>query len=376
MRSLLIIAPGNHLVSGGAETFVRRLCATMRDHGAFARWVSRFMSLKEPGSSAADTGWLEYNQLLPASAAEQAAKELQFYERRRAFPSPDLLVTFGAAASQIAEHLPRPLSHARRIVFFETPHDRQPRWQANEAVLRECNGILSLGARTWSISSTHQLVLARVGISNRRIDRILPWRVGRSSRPLPLHARGKTIVVPTRVAPRKGTFELITSLGAHCDLLRDWRTIITGGVAARYRHYSRVVGQAHQGLAGRVRIAIPPQPFPRLVLRHLFATSRLAVIPSHGELLGLAAIEAVACGALPIVPDISGLVEAIDGGRHGIVAPYTDDLSALGEWAAHLAHETGRSRALSRLADRLATSYSAGGRHGFGASVERSLRCG
>ncbi|HET6373130.1 MAG TPA: glycosyltransferase, partial [Candidatus Polarisedimenticolia bacterium] len=307
-------------------------------------------------------------------AAKQAADELLARERHGGFPSPHLLVTFGATAAQVAEHLPQPGSPGRVAVFFETPYEPNGEQDMNEAVLKACSGIVRQGVRTWSISRTHQMVLSRAGVSAKRIDRIPPWRMGGTGhRPLPLHARGKTIVVPTRIAPRKGTAELITSLGPHRDLLRAWRTVITGGVAARYDHYWREVDHARKRLAGRIRLDMPQRPLPRNVLRHLLSTSRLAVIPSHGELLGLAAIEAVAFGALPIVPAVAGLVEAIDGGRHGIVAPYTNDLSALGEWAAHLAEETRRSPALARLADRLPSWHCAVSGREFGASVERSL---
>ena len=84
---------------------------------------------------------------------------------------------------------------------------------------------------------------------------------------------------------------------------------------------------AHYPAALRGRVAAVPR-FDNAALPDLLAAYQIFIMPSTYEGFGLAPLEAMACGLVPVVTDIAGPAEYIVDGRNGLVVP-VDDPAAL-----------------------------------------------
>jgi glycosyltransferase involved in cell wall biosynthesis len=98
------------------------------------------------------------------------------------------------------------------------------------------------------------------------------------------------------------------------------------------------------GLSGRVRFLGEQEDVrPALARAHFF------LLASEFESFGLAALEAMSCGVVPLAYRTGGLPEVIEDGVNGVLAA-PGDWEALGAAAAAIAGDDARFLALSRAA--------------------------
>lgn len=98
---------------------------------------------------------------------------------------------------------------------------------------------------------------------------------------------------------------------------------------------------------------------PHADVAHAMAGARLVVVPSREEALGLAALEAMAAGAIPVVSAVGGLAEQIEDGVNGFGCPSEDPvaLAAALRRAQTVADDPAARRAMARAGDETARSH-------------------
>jgi N-acetyl-alpha-D-glucosaminyl L-malate synthase BshA len=82
------------------------------------------------------------------------------------------------------------------------------------------------------------------------------------------------------------------------------------------------------------------------------------LLPSTSESFGLAALEAMACGAVVVATRVGGLPEVIDDGRTGILEP-VGSVEAMGRRAVELLRDPARFDAMRTAALTRAADFSA-----------------
>ena len=97
-----------------------------------------------------------------------------------------------------------------------------------------------------------------------------------------------------------------------------------------------------------------PQPQP--VLPDYYRAADLCLVPSHHESFGMAALEAMACGAPVVASRVGGLATTIQDGVTGVLVPPRDEVALAAAIASLLADDTRRA-ALGRQAARWAQSF-------------------
>ena len=97
-----------------------------------------------------------------------------------------------------------------------------------------------------------------------------------------------------------------------------------------------------------------PQPQP--VLPDYYRAADLCLVPSHHESFGMAALEAMACGAPVVASRVGGLATTIQDGVTGVLVPPRDDVALAAAITSLLADEARRST-LGRQAARWAQSF-------------------
>lgn len=116
--------------------------------------------------------------------------------------------------------------------------------------------------------------------------------------------------------------------------LTGWKLVLIGGASAENREYAMSVRAAAAGLPVEVRLSAPGT----VLNEHLAAASiywhaagygsDLATHPERAEHFGIAPIEAMSAGAVPIVFDAAGPAEVVHSGVDGLVYRTLDELVA------------------------------------------------
>src|SRR5262249_58966410 len=97
-------------------------------------------------------------------------------------------------------------------------------------------------------------------------------------------------------------------------------------------------------------------PEPQSALPDYYRAADLCLVPSHHESFGMAALEAMACGATVVASRVGGLATTIQNGVTGVLVPPRDDVALASAMAALLGDEPRRA-ALGRQAARWAQSF-------------------
>jgi D-inositol-3-phosphate glycosyltransferase len=87
-----------------------------------------------------------------------------------------------------------------------------------------------------------------------------------------------------------------------------------------------------------------------------YRAADLCLVPSHHETFGMAALEAMACGATVVASRVGGLATTVQDGITGVLVPPRDD-AALAAAIASLLVDAQRRRSLGRQATRWAQSF-------------------
>lgn len=157
----------------------------------------------------------------------------------------------------------------------------------------------------------------------------------------------KIILLPARIDPHKGIEALLeaVSLTTHECVL-----YITGG-GESWQGLSSILQQKYENLAEELNISkrvIFGDGHPWEVMPSIYRGADIVVLTSTYESLGLALMEAMACGKPVIGPDIPAIAEYIDHGRNGIliepgnpesIAEGIDELLSSPEKAERIAEE-------------------------------------
>lgn len=88
-------------------------------------------------------------------------------------------------------------------------------------------------------------------------------------------------------------------------------------------------------------------------IERLLPRADLLLLPSEYESFGLAALEAMACGVVPVATRAGGLLEVIEDGVDGLLVP-EENIDHLGERVVDLLRDAGRLQVMKREARRTA----------------------
>jgi D-inositol-3-phosphate glycosyltransferase len=97
-------------------------------------------------------------------------------------------------------------------------------------------------------------------------------------------------------------------------------------------------------------------PQPQHALPEYYRAADLCLVPSHHESFGMAALEAMACGAAVVASRVGGLAMLVQDGLTGALVPGGDSAALAATVAALLADEP-RRRALGRRAAQWAHTF-------------------
>jgi D-inositol-3-phosphate glycosyltransferase len=162
-----------------------------------------------------------------------------------------------------------------------------------------------------------------------------------------------------RPAPVKGLEVLLQALARlKADGLgrADLRLVIVGGDRNDEGNEDRARLRAMAQALGVGRWVDFMGPEPQSALPDYYRAADLCLVPSHHESFGMAALEAMACGATVIASRVGGLATTIQDGVTGVLVPPRDDVALAAAIGSLLADGT-RRRTLGSQAARWAHSF-------------------
>ena len=162
-----------------------------------------------------------------------------------------------------------------------------------------------------------------------------------------------------RPAPIKGLEILLQALArlkADGFDRADLRLVIVGGDRDEGRDDERARLRAMADALGVGAWVDFKGPQPQPALPEYYRAADLCLVPSHHESFGMAALEAMACGAAVVASRVGGLATTIQDGVTGVLVPPRDEI-ALASAIASLLGDEPRRRTLGRLAARWAQSF-------------------
>jgi len=162
-----------------------------------------------------------------------------------------------------------------------------------------------------------------------------------------------------RPAPVKGLEVLLQALARlRTDGLAraDVRLVIVGGDPNEEGNEDRTRLRALADSLGVGAWVDFKGPEPQSALPDYYRAADLCLVPSHHESFGMAALEAMACGATVVASRVGGLATTIQDGVTGVLVPPRDEVALASAIAALLA-DGARRRTLGRHAARWAQSF-------------------
>ena len=130
----------------------------------------------------------------------------------------------------------------------------------------------------------------------------------------------------------------------------DATCIIAGDGPCRGEYESFV---SFSGMRGRVTFAGVLAPS---AVAELFSGASISVVPSRAEGFGIVAVEAMACGAVPVASRVGGLPDIVCDGVTGVLVP-PEDPEALAGAITALWRDPARMNALRARAISEAAAY-------------------
>ena len=165
---------------------------------------------------------------------------------------------------------------------------------------------------------------------------------------------GRTVLMVGRIDPRKGYLEFVERVAPRLvKAMPSIRIDIVGSEFDTYKEYTERLRLAivKNGLAENLRLA-GAVPFEEL--RRRYNSSDLFLLASKEEGFGIVLLEAQSCG-LPVVAfKNSGIREAVDDGRSGLLV---DTYEAMAEAAISLLNDDARRMAMGDEARKFAAGF-------------------
>ncbi len=369
MTRVLFLAESFHPTLGGGETHVRRLGASLVASGDQATVLTRRANAAWPAEDSLDG--IRVRRVGPAGPGPSG--------KYRMLPA-----AFGAALGEAARH---DVLVVRGTRVLGVPGLVAARARGCPAVLQpEINGELDGEAFTWgkpwgsglagravrsavrarnrllrdadafvAMSRAIQEELARARVPRERIH-LLPHGVDvERFRPADETERralrlalglpeGVLAVYSGRLLRGKGLETLVEAMASPA-LPPELRLVLLGSGEGQLDVEPELRRRMEErGLAARVRFAGRVDD----VSAYLRA-SDVFVFPSLFEALGIALVEAAACGLPAVASRTGGIVDVVEDGRSGVLVP-PGDATALASALAALASDPGRRAALGREA--------------------------
>lgn len=208
-----------------------------------------------------------------------------------------------------------------RLVFGHLPVD------AHIAV----SGYYERVARGFGATNLHRIDL---GID---LHRFVPGDPRAARRQLGIAEDEVVVTCVARFKPRKGQLELIEAAAEIANSVPRLRVVLAGTSSSGSHAYASQVRERviARGLSGKVLIL---ENHGHDQIAEVLRASDVYVQPSHVEGLGLAVLEAMACGVPVVASDTDGLREVVDDGRSGLLAPVGDP-AALARVVLRLLHD-------------------------------------
>jgi glycosyltransferase involved in cell wall biosynthesis len=149
---------------------------------------------------------------------------------------------------------------------------------------------------------------------------------GLARRRLGLDPTAPTVVCAARISPRKGLSYLLDAVAVLRMTIPDIRCIIAGtcNSGSQALLESLLARRRELGLDDSVQIR---DDLSHTQMPLLFAAADVVAQPSLAEGLGLAVLEAMACGRAVVGSDIPGIDEVIRPGKTGLLVPPADSAS-------------------------------------------------
>jgi glycosyltransferase involved in cell wall biosynthesis len=370
LTRVLFLTESFHPTLGGGETHVRRLGAQLAACGDAATVVTRKADPAWPAEELLDgirvrrvgppgPGASGKNRMLPAA----------FREALREAPRHDVLVVRGTRVLGLPGLLAARACLAAVVLQPEINGELSgeaftwgKRW-ASGAAGRLVHAAVALRNRLMrdadafvAMSRTIRDELLAAGVPAERV-RLLPHGVDtarfRPASPMEraaLRARlalpgGPVAVYVGRLLRGKGLETLVDALAAP-GAPRELQVVLVGSGEGQALDATAVLLRrvAERGLEQRVRFAGPSER-----VEDYLRAGDLFVFPSQFEALGIALVEAAACGLPAVASRTGGIVDVVEEGRSGLLVP-PGDAAALAAALDALAGDAGRRSAMGDAA--------------------------
>jgi len=202
----------------------------------------------------------------------------------------------------------------------------------------------------------------------------IEYRWGRKAQTLYIPIKGKKALYPSPEKDRlilhvsrfsepsawadKGHRQMIQVFRMYQSALSRYRLIMAGGLDPQQENYLDELMVTASGLPIDFLVNLPDSDLAELYRKAAFywhcTGISVPAIPSAQEHLGLAPLEAQACGAVPIVFRSGGMPEVV---RDGVTGALFDDARQMGQLTANIANNLSLWSTLSQHAVRWAESW-------------------